>query len=129
MAKYIYALGRRKTATATVRLYEGKGENMINDKKFNEVYSKPEEVKKLQEPFILIDKIDAYFYTAKTSGGGAKAQIEAIRHAISRSLAQISPEYKIILKKAGFLTRDDRMKERKKTGLKKARKAPQYSKR
>ncbi|KKQ36270.1 MAG: 30S ribosomal protein S9 [candidate division WS6 bacterium GW2011_GWA2_37_6] len=129
MAKYTYALGRRKTSVATVRLYEGKGETLINEKALNIAYTKQYDKKVLLEPLVLIEGLDKYYFTAKTSGGGRSGQVQAIRHALSRALAEQGDEFKAILKKAHLLTRDDRMKERKKTGLRKARKAPQYSKR
>lgn len=127
--KYTYSLGRRKTATSTLRLYEGKGEIMVNDKPISEVYPDPADKALILEPLRLVGQLDNYYFTAKTNGGGIKSQAGAIRHALARALAEVNPATRSDLKKAMMLRRDDRMKERKKTGLKKARKAPQFSKR
>jgi len=129
MEKYTYTIGRRKRATSTLRLFEGKGESLINDKPTKEVYPSDEDQALLFEPFVFVESEDKYYFTAKVKGGGKKAQLGAIRHAIARALAKQDKEYKTILKKELLLRRDDRKKERKKTGLKKARKAPQFSKR
>jgi len=127
--KYIYTKGRRKTAVSTLRLYPEKGDSLINDKKIEEVYPDPNDKAIMFEPLKITDSIDSHYFTAKTAGGGTSSQIGAIRHALSRALAKENPEFKTILKKAGFLTRDDRKVERKKTGLRKARKQRQFSKR
>ncbi len=129
MEKYIYTKGRRKTSVATLRLYEGNGVTMINDKKFEDVYRDPVDRALILEPLKLIGSLDKYYFTSKTKGGGVKSQAGAIRHALSRALVKSSSDFKSTLKKAGMLVRDDRMVERKKTGLKKARKSPQFSKR
>ena len=129
MAKYTYTLGRRKTAVATVRLYEGNGENLINDKPLKEYIKLVEDQMTVLEPLKITGTEKAFYFTAKMSGGGYYGQLKAIVHGLSRALAKQDPEYKKILKKALMLRRDDRMVERKKTGLRKARKAPQFSKR
>ncbi|MBN1331290.1 30S ribosomal protein S9 [Candidatus Dojkabacteria bacterium] len=127
--KYIYTKGRRKTSTSTLRLYPQKGDNLVNDKKIEEVYPDPNDRARILEPLKLTETIDSHYFTAKTQGGGVSSQIDAIKHAIARALAKENPEFKTIVKKAGLLTRDDRMTERKKTGLRKARKQRQFSKR
>ncbi|MBD3280232.1 30S ribosomal protein S9 [Candidatus Dojkabacteria bacterium] len=127
--KYTYAKGRRKTSVATIRLYPAKGESMINDKKVDEVYSNGVDKAEIFEPLKITETLDDHHFTAKTQGGGKKSQIGAIRHGLARALVKENNEHKAVLKSAGLLTRDDRMKERKKTGLRKARKGRQFSKR
>jgi small subunit ribosomal protein S9 len=129
MEKYIYAKGRRKTAVATIRLFEGKQESLINEKPITEVIKDKFDKDNVFFPLTIVDSKDKYYFTAKVKGSGVKAQQGAIVHALSRALASIDPGFKDALKKAKLLTRDERMVERKKTGLRKARKAPQYSKR
>lgn len=129
MANYKYALGRRKTASATVRVFKGKGESTINGKKVEEVYSRAADQFELNRPFKAIKAAGEYFFTAKTTGGGISGQIDSITLGISRALVKENEALKPLLKAEGLLTRDPRMVERKKTGLKKARKAPQFSKR
>lgn len=129
MDKYIYTVGRRKTSTATLRLFEGKSDNIIGQKKLEEVYPHLSDKAELLEPLKLVDGIGEYYFTVVVKGGGKRSQLGAIKHALSRALAKKDREYKKILKPHGLLTRDDRMKERKKTGLRKARKARQFSKR
>lgn len=129
MDKYKYAKGRRKNAVATVRLFEGKGESMVNDKPVKELYALPRYQQILDKPFELINKKGQYYFTAKVAGGGVTGQLGAIVHGISRALVEEDADFRSALKKEGLLRRDDRKKERKKTGLRKARKAPQYSKR
>lgn len=129
-SNYTYTIGRRKTATATVRLYEGKGESMINGKSLSEVYPSKIEQVQLLAPFATLEKqSDDFYFTAKVTGSGPQSQLQAIRHGIARALAKLDPQDKKALKVAGFITRDPRMVERKKPGLRKARKSEQYSKR
>lgn len=121
--QYWYALGRRKTAIAKVKLFRGTGKVFINDLEIaapNRVYT---------EPLRLVGKDKELDIIAKTLGGGIVAQLEAIRLGVSRALDKFDSELHSTLKKEGFLTRDKRMKERKKPGLKGARKAPQWAKR
>jgi len=133
---YIEAIGRRKTSVARVRYFaksglsDGKAEGgiIINGKKLNE-YFPTDELRAIVESPIKKVKIEKYEITVRLSGGGIHSQAEAARHGISRALIGSSPELKGELKPLGFLTRDPRMKERRKFGLKKARKAPQWSKR
>lgn len=116
-----YGTGRRKTSVARVRLVAGQGSIMINGRELTDYF----DLKTLE----LTGTTAAYDVIASVKGGGASGQAGAIRHGISRALLEIDPEYRKVLKSAGLLTRDPRMKERKKYGLKKARKASQFSKR
>ena len=120
--KYFYGTGRRKTAVARVRIFKGKGDNLINEKKIDlhDEIIKPFEVTGLKGSF---------YISAKVLGGGWNSQIEAIRHGVARALEAFDSELRSPLKQAGYLSRDPREKERKKPGLKKARKAAQWSKR
>lgn len=127
--KYIEAVGRRKTATARVRLYEEKGDFIINNKPLNQYFGVERFKKTALSPFELLKLKDKFSVSVKVFGGGIMAQAEAIRHGLSRALVKYNETFKKLLREAGFLTRDPRMVERKKYGLKKARKAPQWSKR
>jgi small subunit ribosomal protein S9 len=128
--KYFYSIGRRKMSHATVRLYEGNGENKVNDRAFNDYFPNELSQKLINIVFKTAD-LDpkAFHFTAKVKGGGVSSQLGAIILGIARNIVQYDPDKKKQLKDAGYLTRDPRMVERKKTGLKKARKAEQYSKR
>ena len=127
--KYYYADGKRKRAIATVRLYKGKGAITINNKAINEFCTVKHLIGLIKSPLKLTGTLDKYDVIAKVQGGGINAQAEAIRHAITKSLLESDPLNKPTLKAAGMLTRDPRIKERKKYGLKRARRAPQFSKR
>lgn len=127
--KYTYASGKRKAAIARVRLYKGTGEITINDQKISEFISVKTLIGLIKSPFKLTGHVNKFDITAKVEGGGVVAQAEAIRHGIAKGLIEADPLSKPVLKKAGLLTRDSRTKERKKFGLKRARKAPQFSKR
>lgn len=128
--KYVYTKGRRKTAVATLRLYSEKGISVVNETEFEKAYDDAYYQKLILAPFKAAG-LDSknYMFTAKVSGSGFNAQAEAIRHALARAIVKMDPELRKPVKAAGFLTRDPRMVERKKTGLHKARKAEQYSKR
>ena len=128
--EYKYAVGRRKTSVVTVRLYEKKGKSTLNDKPIESIYDKDYEITKIYKPFELlgIDK-DKFYFTAVAKGGGKYSQLDALVLGLSRGLVKLDQSYKKVLKDNGLLTRDPRMVERKKTGLKKARKAEQYTKR
>ena len=130
LGKYQYAIGRRKTSSATVRLFSSSGDSIINGKKMTEYF--PLEVQKIMisEPF-KVAELDpsSFMYTVKVQGGGVTSQLNAIRLGISRAIVKLDETKKVLLKKAGLLTRDSRMVERKKTGLPKARKKEQFSKR
>jgi small subunit ribosomal protein S9 len=128
--KYTEAVGRRKTSTARVRLTEASKNNLkINDKD-STVYFPTKELQRIVHDALSTGKqAEKYDITVVVKGGGSHSQAEAVRHGISRALIEIDEELRHDLKKAGFLKRDPRMKERRKFGLKKARKAPQWSKR
>ena len=125
----IQSTGRRKEAVARVRLRPGDGVITINRRSLEEYFPSATHRMVITEPLRLVEKTDVYNIDATMTGGGVSGQAGALRHGISRALAELEPELRITLKRAGFLTRDDREKESKKYGLKKARKAPQYSKR
>jgi small subunit ribosomal protein S9 len=127
--KYSYAHGKRKSAVAKVRMYKGEGKITINNKAIDEYISVKDLIAVAKKPLKLVGAQKAFDITIKVVGGGNTAQAEAIAHGIAKVLAAQDEANKITLKKAGFLTRDDRTKERRKYGLKKARKAPQFSKR
>ena len=130
MAKnYFYGTGRRKEAVARVRLVPGKGKITINDKTIEEFFGLETLRMIVKQPLVLTNNEAKYDVIAKVVGGGYTGQAGAIRHGISRALLEANGEYRPELKSNGFLTRDPRMKERKKYGLKKARRAPQFSKR
>ena len=124
-----YATGRRKNSTAKVRLIPGEGKIIVNKKDFKEYFNREALTTMIVEPLKLTNTDSAYDVVAQLLGGGITGQAGALRHGISRALLEINEEYRDILKREGFLTRDSRMKERKKYGLKKARKRPQFSKR
>ena len=126
---YYYGTGRRKTSVARVRLYMESGEVLVNGKPMDEVFGLDAWRDLINEPFKVTDKLGQVRVVAKTTGGGVVSQAGAIRHGISRALLASDPALRHSLKKAGLLTRDSREKERKKYGLKRARKAQQYSKR
>ena len=126
---YFYANGKRKTSVAKVRLYEnGKGEIIINNRPINE-YFFGELIGTIKAPLKIANALKLFDITALVEGGGVSSQADAVRHGISRALLEYDPELRSQLKKAGFLTRDSRVKERKKYGLKRARRAPQWAKR
>ena len=127
--KYIATIGRRKTSVARVRLYKkGSGVFLINDSAMNEYFT-PEDIVTLKGPLRLTGFIKDYDFTIVVKGGGKKGQADAIRHGIARALVEIDEDLKPVLKTKGWLASDARKKERKKPGLKKARKSPQWSKR
>ena len=124
-----YGTGRRKSSIARVRLVEGTGKITINKKDIEEFFG-PETLKVIvRQPLTVTNTTAKYDVIASVKGGGFTGQAGAIRHGIARALNEANSEYRPALKSNGFLTRDPRMKERKKYGLKKARKAPQFSKR
>ena len=124
------AVGRRKQAIARVRLVPGSGAFTVNGRALDEYFPNKLHQQLITDPFTLLDLTGGYDVTARITGGGPSGQAGALRLAISRALNEIDREHnRPALKKAGFLTRDARVIERKKAGLKKARKAPQYSKR
>lgn len=127
--KYQAAVGRRKEASARVKLESGKGEFTINGKPAIDYLGNEKMVAKVLKPLTILSLTDKYNISVKVNGGGKTGQAEAIRHGISRALVKEDEGVKSNLRKQGFITRDPRAKERKKPGLKRARKAPQFSKR
>ncbi|MBO5413326.1 MAG: 30S ribosomal protein S9 [Clostridia bacterium] len=127
---FFYGTGRRKSSIARVRLLNGNGKITINGKDMDEYFGVDTLKVIVKQPLVATNTLDKYDVIAKVTGGGISGQAGAVRHGIARALLEAnSTEYRPTLKAAGFLTRDSRMKERKKYGLKKARKAPQFSKR
>lgn len=127
--RYYYGTGRRKEAVATARLYNGKGNITVNGKTAEEYFGYESMINRLRRPFLVIGKEDQYDVSLRVSGGGLSGQADACRLAIAKAMVTMSDELRPTLKKAGLLTRDSRGKERKKYGLKRARKAPQFTKR
>jgi len=128
--KYYYATGKRKTATAKVRLHDnGTGKIIINTKTIDEYVSVVDFRKIVKSPLALTNMVNKFDISIFVNGGGIKGQSEAMRHGISKALLEFDITLRATLKKEGFLTRDPRKKERKKPGLKRARKASQFSKR
>lgn len=123
------AVGRRKSAVATVRLAKGRGDIKINDQSADQYLNNKTLVNTVREPMTLVGQQDKLDVNIKVSGGGKRGQADAISLSIARALLEMSEDFRASLKRAGLLTRDPREKERKKYGLKKARKAPQFSKR
>lgn len=127
--QYYYGLGRRKEAIATVRLYKGGGEIMVGEQTAENYFNNEALIQVLQQPITLAGQEKKLRVTLRVSGGGKRGQAEAARLGIARALNDMNEELHTTLKKAGYLTRDPREKERKKPGLKRARKASQFSKR
>jgi small subunit ribosomal protein S9 len=125
----IQTVGRRKEAIVRVRLVPGTGEFRLNGRSLEQYFPNKVHQQLIREPFVTLEKAEQYDVIGILKGGGVTGQAGALRLAIARALIQVEAEDRPALKKAGFLTRDPRVKERKKYGLKKARKAPQYSKR
>ena len=122
-------IGRRKEATAVVRLKKGKGVITVNKKSIDEYFGRDVAKMIVRQPLVLADVEQNFDIDVKVNGGGSFGQAGAIRLAISKALIEDNVELRALMKKAGYLTRDSRVKERKKVGLKKARKSPQFSKR
>ena len=128
--QYFYGLGRRKSSTARVRLFPGKGKITINDKPAEDYFAQSKNLLHvLQQPFAVIDQVNKYDVSVRVSGGGIKGQTEAITLGISRALTALNDDLKGTLRRADLLGRDPRKKERKKFGLKGARKQRQFTKR
>ena len=128
--QYYEGLGRRKAATARVRLHIGGSGNItINDKIMQEYFPRAGDVERVIEPLRVTGTEGRFDVTVKVNGGGITGQSDAVRLGVARALLKADPELQPVLRKGGFLTRDSRVKERKKPGLKRARKAPQYTKR
>lgn len=128
-SKFIWATGRRKSSTARVRMKPGSGEMIINGKKFDEYFARPVLKLIVNQPLEQIGMLEKFDVFANCTGGGHSGQAGALRHGISRALIEFDATLRASLKSGGFLTRDDRKKERKKYGLRGARRAYQFSKR
>jgi small subunit ribosomal protein S9 len=126
---YFYGTGRRKEAVARVKLMAGNGAIIVNGTPYEERFPSIEHQRVITQPFLTTESTGKYNAVIKVEGGGVSGQSGAIAHGISRALVQADERYKPILRQNGLLTRDDRTKERQKPGLKRARKAPQYTKR
>ena len=124
-----YGTGRRKSSVARVYLSAGKGENTINGRSIDEYFGTEILKTIVRQPLVITDTEGKFDVNVTVKGGGTTGQAGAVRHGISRALLEADADFRPVLKKEGFLTRDPRMKERKKYGLKKARRAPQFSKR
>ena len=127
--RYFYGTGKRKTSVARVRLYPGNGAVTVNGKPLDEYFGRAAHRGMAFEPFIVTEQQGRFNATVKVAGGGISGQAGAIRHGVTRALIAMDESLKPVLRRVGFVTRDARVKERKKFGLKRARKAPQYTKR
>ncbi|HFD38344.1 MAG TPA: 30S ribosomal protein S9 [Anaerolineae bacterium] len=127
--RYYEAVGRRKRATARVRLYPGEGQVIVNGRELDEYFGRPQDRLSVLAPLSLTKNEGRFNVSVLVKGGGITGQAEAIRHGVARALLVVDPNLRLPLRRAGYLTRDPREKERKKPGLKRARKAPQYTKR
>ena len=128
-APYFYGTGRRKSSVARVRVYQGTGKITINDRDIDDYFGLETLKLIVRQPLVLTNNNEKFDIVCRVAGGGVTGQAGAIRHGIARALLLVDESYRAALKSAGFLTRDPRMKERKKYGLKAARRAPQFSKR
>jgi len=126
---YFHGTGRRKEAVARVKLLPGDGAIIINGTPYEEQYPRLEHRRMIMQPLLITERTGKYNVVAKVNGGGISGQSGAISHGIARALVQSDEKLKPLLRQYGLLTRDSRVKERKKAGLKRARKAPQYTKR
>ena len=127
--QYYYGTGRRKAAVARVRLYSGSGTIVVNGKPFLDLFSRTIHQSRVREPLAVVEMDGSFNVQAKVAGGGISAWADALAHGIARALVAFDERLRPALRKHGFMTRDPRVKERKKYGLKRARKAPQYTKR
>ena len=126
---YERGTGRRKCAIAQVKLLPGSGEVIINGKPYQKVFPRAEHRRVIELPFLATETVGRFNVEVKVNGGGISGQAGAIRHGIARALVKSDEQFRPLLRQEGLLTRDSRVKERKKYGLKRARKAPQYTKR
>lgn len=126
---YFYGTGRRKTSTAQVRLFPGDGNIIVDGMAYEERFPRTEHRQTIIQPLVVTEGVGKYNVVVKVAGGGVSGQSGAISHGIARALVRADESLKPILRQNGLLTRDSRAKERKKPGLKRARKAPQYTKR
>lgn len=126
---YDRGTGKRKCAVAQVKLFSGRGEITVNGKPYQDVFPRREHRRTIEQPFVATDTEGKFNVEVKVNGGGSSGQAWAIRHGIARALVKANEQFKPLLRREGLMTRDPRVKERKKYGLKRARKAPQYTKR
>ena len=128
---YYEGVGRRKCSTARVRIYtdDRLGQVVVNGRLAEDFFTRLGDLARITEPLETVGLADKYFVSVKVQGGGVTGQTDAVRHGLARALLKWDPELRSALRRGGFLTRDPRVKERKKPGLKRARKAPQYTKR
>lgn len=126
---YFHGTGRRKTAVAQVRLFSGNGAIIVNGTPYEERFPDLEHQQAILQPLLVTESLNKYNAVVKVAGGGTSGQSDAISHGIARALVRANENLKPLLRQNGLLTRDSRVKERKKVGLKRARKAPQYTKR
>jgi small subunit ribosomal protein S9 len=126
---YFYGTGRRKTAVARVKMMPGTGAIIINGMPYEELFTRVELRRRILQPLVATESMGKYNVVVKVEGGGTASQSGAVSHGIARALVEVDERSKVALRKNGLLTRDSRSKERKKPGLKRARKAPQYTKR
>ncbi len=127
--RYQFATGRRKTAIANVRIFSGKGDNTVNKKPFKSYFANPIYQEQAMKPLEVTGLAGDFYFVSSVHGGGMNAQSQAVRHGIAQALADLDNDVRKVLKKNQFLTRDDRKKERKKPGLRGARRSPQWAKR
>jgi small subunit ribosomal protein S9 len=127
---YIEGIGRRKESTARVRVARGSGQFIVNEKTYEDYFTRPNDLDAVNAPFEATgENRGQYDLTVIVRGGGITGQAEAVQLGVARALSKLNPDLRVALRKAGYLTRDPRIKERKKPGLKRARKAPTYTKR
>ncbi len=126
---YDRGTGKRKCAVAQVKLFSGRGEITVNGKPYQDVFPRREHRRTIEHPFVATDTEGKFNVEVKVNGGGISGQAWAIRHGIARALVKANEQFRPLLRREGLMTRDPRVKERKKYGLKRARKAPQYTKR
>jgi small subunit ribosomal protein S9 len=127
--RYYEGIGRRKTSTARVRIMSGSGQIMVNDKLAEAFFTRPGDLENIVAPLRATDMEGKLDISVKVRGGGVTGQAGAVAHGLARALVEMDPDLRPVMRARGFLTRDARMKERKKPGLKRARKAPTYTKR
>ena len=127
--QYYEGIGRRKTSSARVRIMTGNGQYIINDKPAESYFPRLGDMKKIVAPLVAAEVEDRFDISVKVKGGGITGQAGAVCHGLARALVKMDPELRPVMRAGGLLTRDSRMKERKKPGLKRARKAPTYTKR
>ncbi len=127
--QYFEGIGRRKTSSARVRIMSGSGNMIVNDKPAEEFFTRSGDMDLIRKPLQAVDMENRFDVSIKVNGGGVTGQTGAVVHGLARALLKMDPDLRPVLRAGGFLTRDARMKERKKPGLKRARKAPTYTKR